>query len=184
MLPPHKFSRPSCCYWLLQEIIKYGIVLAFNGITFIPSFVKIAHLIKKYNSGMQTQTLFHALWSIFHTPLCRKWNQSRYREINLWKRPLKCAFNVRSVDRYLLFVSILWRVCCRQCGVCWQPLLGKQHLTYFLCGLTPACTQQSKELLFFLWSVPEATMGWCDRKCFLCGQCQQSWNISLNYICK
>jgi hypothetical protein len=29
----------------------------------------------------------------------------------------------------------------------------------FLCGLTPACTQQSRELLFSLWSVPEATMG-------------------------
>jgi hypothetical protein len=40
----------------------------------------------------------------------------------------------------------------------------------FICCLTPACTQQSKELLFSLWSVPEATMGWCDRKCFFfCG---------------
>jgi hypothetical protein len=49
------------------------------------------------------------------------------------------------------YTKILWRACCRQCGMCWQPLLGKHHVTYFLCGLTPACY---------------TTMG---RLCFLCG---------------
>jgi hypothetical protein len=59
---------------------------------------------------------------------------------------------------------ILWRACCRQCGMCWQLLLGKHHMTCFLCGLTPACTQQWKKLLFSLWSGP--AQQW---KCFLCG---------------
>jgi hypothetical protein len=39
----------------------------------------------------------------------------------------------------LVFCMLLWRACCRQCGMCWQPLLGKLHVTCFLCGLTPAC---------------------------------------------
>jgi hypothetical protein len=86
--------------------------------------------------------------------------------------------------------NILWRACCRQYGMCWQPLLWqwinmqhwanetvagqrmraqqqhrKHHVTCFLCGLTPACYATMGRLRF-LCGVPRQQWG---QPCFLCG---------------
>jgi hypothetical protein len=44
------------------------------------------------------------------------------------------------------------------CGMYWQPLLGKHHVSCFLCGLTPAC-YATMGRLHFLWGLLRGNSG-------------------------
>jgi hypothetical protein len=40
-IPPHKFVRPPCWYYLLKEIENYDFRVFPNGITSIPDFIQV-----------------------------------------------------------------------------------------------------------------------------------------------
>jgi hypothetical protein len=67
---------------------------------------------------------------------------------------------------------ILWRARCRSTvnsgNAYWQPLLGKQHVTCFLCGLTPVCYKTTGRLRF-LRGLFRGNNSQCNSGCFLCG---------------
>jgi hypothetical protein len=56
----------------------------------------------------------------------------------------------------------------KYCGMCWQPLLGKHHVTCFLCGLTPACYVTMGRLRF-LRGLFRGNNSRCNSGCFLFG---------------
>jgi hypothetical protein len=71
-----------------------------------------------------------------------------------------------------LLSYLLWRARCRSTvnsgNACWQPLLGKQHVICFLCGLTPACYATMWRLRF-LRGLFRGNNSQCNSECFLCG---------------
>jgi hypothetical protein len=81
---------------------------------------------------------------------------------------LKCSY----LKTEFLVNNILWRARCRSTvnsgNACWQPLLGKQHVTCFLCGLTPACYATMGRLRF-LQGLFRGNNSQCNSGCFLCG---------------
>jgi hypothetical protein len=48
-IPPHKFIRPPCWYYQLQEIVKYDFWVVPNGITSIPNFIQIHPVVLELN---------------------------------------------------------------------------------------------------------------------------------------
>jgi hypothetical protein len=69
-------------------------------------------------------------------------------------------------------LMILWRARCRSTvnsgNACWQQLLGKHHVTCFLCRLTPACYATMGRLCF-LRGLFRGNNSQCNSGCFLCG---------------
>jgi hypothetical protein len=54
-LLPHMFARSSC----RQEIQRYKMRLDSSGTMFIPSFMRINHLVQKLTRGTNSHTKFH-----------------------------------------------------------------------------------------------------------------------------
>jgi len=59
LLPPHKFVRPPCCYYWLQEIINFAVGISYRNTIFVPNFVKIGLLAQQF-IGTRAQA---AWWS-------------------------------------------------------------------------------------------------------------------------
>jgi hypothetical protein len=53
--PPQKFERPPFCNGWRYGIKKYGDEVTFNGMTFLPNFIKIYQLVQTLLGG-HTQT--------------------------------------------------------------------------------------------------------------------------------
>jgi hypothetical protein len=90
----------------------------------------------------------------------------------------KFWWSVDKFGHYFQFLCLLycfiifWRARCRSTvnsgNACWQPLLGKQHVTCFLCGLTPACYATLGRPRF-LRGLFRGNNSQCNSGCFLCG---------------
>jgi hypothetical protein len=110
------------------------------------------------------------LWDIGEGGFILEIGQEKEPRLDLSKEQRKCVVGVKLgvkwADNYTIeefdsnvclrqgsvlspaSFNIVWRACCRQCGMCWQPLLGKHHMICFLCGLTPACYSTMGRLRF------------------------------------
>jgi hypothetical protein len=96
--------------------------------------------------------------------------QYNYSCINLWDQDLSTGDNRKLYNKNCH--NVLWRARCRSTvnsgNACWKPLLGKQHVTCFLCGLTPACYATMGRLRF-LRGPFRGNNSECNSGCFLCG---------------
>jgi hypothetical protein len=71
VLPPDKFLCIPYCYYWLQEIKKYKVVVASSGKTFIPNVMKIGNWFKSWKVDMHRQ--METSWTYFF--FLRKWSR-------------------------------------------------------------------------------------------------------------
>jgi hypothetical protein len=70
LIPPHKFVRPPCCYYLLHKIEKYNFRLVPNGITLMPNFIQICPAVLELNHA-DRQT-WPAQYAFISCTLCKE----------------------------------------------------------------------------------------------------------------
>jgi hypothetical protein len=130
------------------------------------NYTRVCSTFRIWLQHLQNNFATHIVWAMFRWTLGSE--SSDYEEYHLLgcntmpfnRSPL--TFWVWLLPAGLLFGLLLnpkyCDVCCRSTvnsgNACWQPLLRKQHVTCFLCGLTPACYATMGRLLFSTRSVP------------------------------